>query len=103
MENAGVNELAVTKCALPIVCVPKKDKSFHFCVDYLRLSAVTVPKSYPIPPVDERVDCLKEEILFSTLDAKAGFWQIKMYNKNVSWTTFVAHNELYKYTKMPFG
>ena len=50
------------------------------CIDYQRLNALRIRDSYPIPRIDELIDYLGEETIFSTLDANAGYWKIGIEN-----------------------
>ena len=60
----------------PVVLVRKKDNTLRFCVDYRRLNAVTRKDVFPIPRIDDLLDQLKGK--FSTLDARCGYWHIKV-------------------------
>lgn len=91
VKKAVIAEPVVTECALPIVFVPKKDKTLRFCIDYRRLNAVTERDSHPILRIDKCVDSLGEEKMFSTLDANPKYWQIVTDKKNVESMAFVAY------------
>ena len=65
----------------PVVLVRKKDQSWHFCVDYKRLNAVTLQNAYPLPYIDESLDALAGSKYFSTLDLTSGYWQV-LLNKD---------------------
>lgn len=101
LEKASVAELAVTKWALLIVFVLKKDESFRFSVEYRRLNTVTVRDSYPIPCMEDCIDYLGKKKLFSTFFAGSGYRQIEMDKRNVDKMEFVTHNGICKYTRMP--
>ena len=103
MLEHGVIEPAASEWASPIVFVPKKDGTKRFCVDYRRLNAVTKPDAYPLPRIDECIDSLGEAMIFTTLDANAGYWQIAVAPEDRDKTTFTCHSGTYRYTRMPFG
>lgn len=65
----------------PAVIVKKKDGSLKFCVGYRKLNAVTKKDSYPLPRVDDLLDQLSDNMWFSTLDMKSGYWQVKIRKK----------------------
>eukprot|EP00170_Pyropia_yezoensis_P001204 contig_5367_g1208 len=66
----------VRRWGAPVVIVPKKDQTTRFCIDYRRLNLVTKKDSYPIPRMDECIDSLGEATVFTTIDCRAGYWQI---------------------------
>ena len=76
MLVAGVIEPAPSEWTSTIVLVPKKDGSLRFCVYYRRLNAKTVADASPLPHVDDCLDSLGDDYIFTTLDCNAGYWQV---------------------------
>lgn len=103
MLIAGVAKPAVTKWASLFVFVSKKDGGIRFCVDYRCLIAVRERDSYPIPCKDKSIDSLEDAKVFSTLDARSGYWQIDIDEVDVDKTAFIAHDGLFKYKKCHLG
>ena len=101
--RAGVIEPAQSAWASPVVIVPKPDGTPRFCVDYRRLNAVTVRDSYPLPRMDDCIDSLGEAVVFTTLDANCGYWQLPIREADQELTTFTCHRGTFKYVRMPFG
>jgi len=71
----GVIERATGEWAIPVVMVPMPDGSVRFCVDYRKLTLMTVKDACPISGMDECVNSLGDARVFSTLDCFAGYWQ----------------------------
>ena len=89
----------------PVVLVKKKDNSYRFAVDYRKLNKITQSISHPLP----RLECVFDIIgqakaqIFSTLDLASGFWQIPMDPSSRHKAAFITHNDVYEWTRMPFG
>ena len=60
--------------ASPVILVHKPDGSLRFCVDYRKLNAVTRKDIFPLPHIDDFLDQLSGRKIFSTLDARTGYW-----------------------------
>ncbi|GBO34796.1 Transposon Ty3-I Gag-Pol polyprotein [Araneus ventricosus] len=87
----------------PVVLVKKKNGEWRFCVDYRRLNKITKKDVYPLPPIDDALDCLAGAKSFSMMDLKSGYWQIEVDDKDREKTAFVTSDGLYEFKVMPFG
>jgi hypothetical protein len=87
----------------PALFVKKKDQSLRLYVVYLPLNSVTIKNKYPLPCIDILFDQLVGAKLFSKIDLRAGYHQIKIHLEDVPKTTFSTQYDLYEYLVMSFG
>lgn len=98
-----VTDLAMTEWSSPIVVALKKNGFDRSCVDYQKLSTVTVHGRYSIRGMDECIDSLNEANRIWVLHANAGYWKIKTDEHAKDETAFVTHHGLFRYKRVPFG
>jgi hypothetical protein len=87
----------------PTLFVSKKDKGLRLCVDYRPLNAVTIKNKYPLPCIDILFDQLVGAQVFSMIDLRSGYHQIKIRDEDIPKTTFSMRYGLYEYLVMSFG
>jgi len=87
----------------PALFVKKKDDSLRLCVDYRPLNAVTIKNKYPLPRIDILFDQLAGAKVFSKIDLRSGYHQIKIRPCDIPKTAFSTRYGLYEYLVMSFG
>jgi hypothetical protein len=87
----------------PALFVKKKDGSLRMCVDYRPLNVVTIKNNYPLPRIDVLFDQLAGAKVFSKIDLRSGYHQIKIQASDVLKTAFSTRYDLYEFLVMSFG
>jgi hypothetical protein len=87
----------------PALFVKKKDNSLRLCVDYRPLNAVTIKNKYPLPRIDILFDQVAGAKVFSKIDLRSSYHQIKIRPSDVPKTAFSTRYGLYEYLVMSFG
>jgi hypothetical protein len=83
--------------------VEKKDGAKRMCVDYRDLNAVTIKNKHPLPRIEDLFDQLQGACVFSKIDLRSGYHQLKIHPEDIQKTAFTCKYGLYEYTVMSFG
>jgi hypothetical protein len=93
----------VSPWGAPILFSEKKDGGLRLCTDYRDLNNVTIKNKYPLPWIDDLFDQLRSARVFSKLDLRAGYHQLKVREEDIEKTAFVSRYGHYEYTVVPYG
>nr|GEV90746.1 hypothetical protein [Tanacetum cinerariifolium] len=87
----------------PILFVKKKDGSFRMCIDYHELNKLTVKNCYPLPRIEDLFDQLQGSNVYSKIDLRSGYHQLRVREQDVPKTAFKTRYGHYEFQVMPFG
>ncbi|GJT38253.1 putative nucleotidyltransferase, ribonuclease H [Tanacetum coccineum] len=87
----------------PVLFVKKKDGSFRMCIDYQELNKLTVKNRYPLPIIDDLFDQLQGSSVYSKIDLRSGYHQLRVREEYIPKTAFRTRYGHYEFQVMPFG
>jgi hypothetical protein len=87
----------------PILFVKKKDETLRLCIDYRQLNKMTIKNKYPLPRINELLDQVGGAKIFSKLDFKSGYHQVRIKDEDINKTMFIMRYGHYKFVVILFG
>ncbi|UYV82185.1 K02A2.6-like [Cordylochernes scorpioides] len=95
MLKGGIVQLSESPWSSPVVLVKKKNGCWRFCVDYRHLNKITKKDVYPLPRIDDTLDCLRGASYYSSMDLRSGYWQIEVDEADREKNAFITPDGLY--------
>ena len=103
MVNKGFVRPSTSPWGAPVLFVKKKDEGMRLCIDYRDLNKVTIRNQYPLPRIDDLFDQLQGAKVFSKIDLRLGYHQLRVHDEDVPKTAFRTRYGHFEFLVMPFG
>jgi hypothetical protein len=94
---------SVSPWGAPVLFVKKKDETLRLCFDFRQLNKYIVKNKYPLPRIDDLFDQLRGENIFSKIDLRSGYHQVRIKEEDIHKTSFRTRYGHYEFVVVPFG
>ena len=103
MLEHGIIEPSQNPWSSSCVLVLKADGTWRFCTDFRKVNNATKSDCFPLPRIEDCIDCIVSSQFVSKFDLLKGYWQVPLSEEAKAISAFVTPDGLYQYTVMPFG
>lgn len=103
LMEKGIVEVSNSPYASPVLLVSKKTGEKRMCVDYRALNKVTKKERYPLPLIQDQLDRLSKQRVFSCLDVMSAYHCVQIEDDSKQYTGFITPDGHFQYTRMSFG
>ncbi|GJY69391.1 hypothetical protein Tco_0472373 [Tanacetum coccineum] len=103
LADRGFIRPSTSPWGAPVLFIKKKDRSLRMCIDYQELNKLTINNRYPLPVVDDLFDQLQGSSVYSKIDLRSGYHQLRVRDEDILMNAFRTRYEHYEFQVMPFG
>ncbi|KAK8681400.1 hypothetical protein V6N13_053804 [Hibiscus sabdariffa] len=103
LQGKGFIRPSTSPWGAPILFVKKKDGTMRLCIDYRQLNRFTIKNKYPLPRIEDFFDQLRDASVFSKIDLRSSYYQMKVKDADVPKTAFRTRYGHFEFLVMPFG
>ncbi|GJZ38565.1 putative reverse transcriptase domain-containing protein [Tanacetum coccineum] len=103
LTDRGFIRPSTSPWGAPVLFVKKKDGSFRMCIDYRELNKLTIKNRYPLPRIDDLFDQLQGSSVYSKIDLRSGYHQLRVREEDIPKTAFRTRYRHYEFQVMSFG
>ncbi|GJX29127.1 putative reverse transcriptase domain-containing protein [Tanacetum coccineum] len=103
LADRGFIRPSTSPWGAPVLFVKKKDGTFRMCIDYRELNKLIVKNRYPFPRIDDLFDQLQGLSIYSKIDLRSGYHQLRVRDEDIPKTAFRTRYGHYEFQVMPFG